>query len=153
MLKRAGTVSTPTRGKAMTDKQAEWVLVPREPTREMAKAACEAFESVKGWAGVVGAAIDAAPPYQPKAESVEAAMVAAVAAAPNFADLRFLEKNHPWMRAALTAAYPELLARIGALEENLQGCLEALSSHAPDCIEVSCARELLAEADRKEAGK
>lgn len=41
--------------------------------------------------------------------------------------------------ARLIAAAPELL-------ENLIGCMEALSSHVPDCIEVQCARAAIAKA-------
>lgn len=41
--------------------------------------------------------------------------------------------------ARLIAAAPELL-------ENLIGCMEALASHAPDCIEVQCARAAIAKA-------
>lgn len=38
----------------------------------------------------------------------------------------------------LIAAAPELL-------ENLIGCMEALASHVPDCIEVQCARAAIAK--------
>ena len=41
--------------------------------------------------------------------------------------------------ACLIAAAPELL-------ENLIGCMEALASHVPDCIEVQCARAAIAKA-------
>ncbi len=41
--------------------------------------------------------------------------------------------------AYLIAAAPELL-------ENLIGCMEALSSHVPDCVEVQCARAVIAKA-------
>ena len=41
--------------------------------------------------------------------------------------------------ARLIAAAPELL-------ENLIGCMEALASHVPDCIEVQCARAAIAKA-------
>lgn len=41
--------------------------------------------------------------------------------------------------AALISAAPELL-------ENLAGCVEALASYAPDCIEVQCARAALSKA-------
>lgn len=41
--------------------------------------------------------------------------------------------------ARLMAAAPELL-------ENLIGCMEALASHVPDCIEVQCARAAIARA-------
>ena len=41
--------------------------------------------------------------------------------------------------ARLIAAAPDLL-------ENLIGCMEALSSHAPDCLEVQCARIAISKA-------
>lgn len=41
--------------------------------------------------------------------------------------------------ARLIAAAPELL-------ENLIGCMEALASHVPDCVEVQCARAAIAKA-------
>lgn len=41
--------------------------------------------------------------------------------------------------ARLIAAAPELL-------ENLIGCVEALASHVPDCVEVQCARAAIAKA-------
>lgn len=41
--------------------------------------------------------------------------------------------------ARLIASTPDLL-------ENLIGCMEALASHAPDCIEVQCARAAIAKA-------
>ncbi|AVQ10122.1 hypothetical protein [Siphoviridae environmental samples] len=44
--------------------------------------------------------------------------------------------------ARLIAAAPELL-------ENLMGCMEALASYAPDCIEVQCARAAIAKAEGK----
>lgn len=41
--------------------------------------------------------------------------------------------------ANLIASAPELL-------ENLIGCMEALASHVPDCVEVQCARAAIAKA-------
>lgn len=41
--------------------------------------------------------------------------------------------------ARLIAAAPDLL-------ENLIGCMESLASHAPDCVEVDCARAAIAKA-------
>ena len=45
---------------------------------------------------------------------------------------RFADAN-----AQLVAAAPDLL-------ENLIGCIEVFVSHAPDCIEVQCARDAIA---------
>lgn len=46
--------------------------------------------------------------------------------------------------ARLIAAAPDLL-------ENLQGCMEALASHVPDCIEVKAARDAIAKATGSES--
>jgi len=43
-------------------------------------------------------------------------------------------------------ANTRLIAAALELLENLIGCMEALASHAPDCIEVQCARAAIAKA-------
>ncbi len=39
-----------------------------------------------------------------------------------------------------------LIAAAHELLENLIGCMEALASHVPDCVEVQCARAAIAKA-------
>lgn len=36
-------------------------------------------------------------------------------------------------------------AEVSAMRMNLQGCMEALSNYAPDCLEVECARKILGQ--------
>lgn len=116
----------------MTDKKAEWVVVPSTATVEMVGAAVEAGARF-GFGHHYEKAISAAPRYTPQADAVEAALDGYFNDGsyrdPSW-DKLVRDTSRDRMRAALAAAYPELVAEVERLKEADKAKLELAKSRA-----------------------